>query len=274
MRLPHSFLLVLLLLSGFAFGCGGSEEPAAASTSGDETTVVSTPEPPSPGGEPLPEPVAPPPAPSAESPSAQPADAQQMPPFAAVIIHDVKDYDAWRPGFDGHADARKSAGLVGEAVMRGVDNDKTVVIYAPATDADKAKAFFADKELAKTMKEAGVKGKPTIYLFKMVNAKMPMQPEGDVYGAVLKYDVKDFDAFKTAIEGGEDARSSAGLIGWGVGQSVDKPTEAIVYLQSNDAEKLKSYLAAKETKAAMKDAGVKGQPKTTLVKEVSHRMYE
>jgi hypothetical protein len=274
MRLPQSSVLALmLLLSGFAFGCGGGEEPAAEATSGDETTVVAMPEPaPS---EPPPEPVAPPPAPSAESPAAQPADATpQMPPFAAIIMHDVKDYDAWRTAFDGHADARKGAGLVGEAVMRGVDNDKTVLIYAPASDADKAKAFFADKELGKTMKEAGVKGKPTIYLFKMVNAKMPMNPSGDVYGAVLKYDVKDFDAFKAAIEGGEAARSSAGLIGWGLGQSVDKPTDAIVYLQSNDVEKLKGYLAAKETKAAMKDAGAKGQPKTTVVKEVSHRMYE
>lgn len=272
MRLPHFFLLSLL--SGLAFGCGGGEEPAAEASSGDETTVVSAPEPPAPN-EPASEPVASPPAPAAESPAAAPTEAApQMPPFAAVIIHDVKDYDAWRPGFDGHADARKGAGLVGEAVMRGVDNDKTVVIYAPASDADKAKAFFADKELAKKMKEAGVKGKPTVYLFKMVNAKMPMNPAGDVFGAVLKYDVKDFDAFKTAIEGGEAARSSAGLIGWGLGQSVDKPTEAIVYLQSSDVEKLKGYLAAKETKAAMKEAGAKGQPKTTVVKEVSHRMYE
>lgn len=270
MRLTHSFLLTLVVLSGFGCG-GGSEEPAGASSSGDETTVMPAPEP---ATEPPPEPVAPPPA--AETPAAQPTEAAapEMPPYAAIIIHDVKDYDAWRPGFDGHADARKGASMVGEGVMRGVDNDKTVVIYAPLTDLEKAKAFFADKELAAKMKEAGVKGKPTVYLFKMVSAKMAMQPSGDVYGAILKYNVKDFDAFKTAIEGSEEARSTAGLIGWGIGQGTDKPTDAYLYLQSNDPEKLKAYLAAKETKTAMKDAGAKGTPKTNVVKEVSNRMYE
>jgi hypothetical protein len=273
MRLPHGSWFALLLALGF--GCGGSEEPAGASSSGDETTVVEAP-PPTSEPPPSPEPVAPPPAPAPEPPAAQPAQppAPAMPPYAAIIIHDVKDYDAWRPGFDGHVDARKAASMLGEGVMRGVDNDKTVVIYAPLTDVEKAKAFFADKELATKMKEAGVKGKPTIYLFKMVAAKMAMQPTGDVYGAILKYNVKDFDAFKTAIEGGDAARSGAGIIGWGVGQGADKPTEAYVYLQSDDPAKLKTYLDAKETKTAMKDAGAKGQPKTTVVKEVSNRMYE
>lgn len=274
MRSTYSILLLLSLMSALA--CGGSEEPAASSSSGDETTVEPAPEPAASEPAPAPEPVAPPPAPAAETPAAQPSEAAapQMPPYAAVIIHDVKDYDAWRPGFDGHMDARKNASMVGESVMRGVDNDKTVVVYAPFTDLDKAKAFFADKELAAKMKESGVKGKPTVYMFKMVAAKMSMQPKGDVYGAILKYSVKDFDAFKTALEGGEAARSGAGLIGWGVGQSTDKPTDAIVYLQSDDPEKLKTYLAAKETKTAMKDAGAKGQPKTTLVKELTHQMYQ
>lgn len=274
MRLGHSSLIAIMLAS--AIGCGGSsEEPAASESSGSET-VSAEPIAPPPAPESTPAPAEPPPAPVAEPPAAAPpeAAAPQMPPYAAIVIHGVKDYDKWRPVFDGDAEARKAAGMVGEGVMRGVDDDKTIAVYAPLTDLDKAKAFFADKALAAKMKEGGVKGKPTIYTFKMVSAKMAMHPTGDVYGAILKYSVKDFDAFKTAIEGSEAARSTAGLIGWGIGQSTDKPTDAFVYLQSDDPAKLKTYLAAKETKAAMKDAGAKGAPKTTLVKEISNRMYD
>jgi hypothetical protein len=274
MRLGHSSLLAIVVALGL--GCSSSEEPAAAESSGSEETIATAmPEPAPPAPAAMPEPVAPPP-PVAEPPASQTpeASAPQMPPYAAIIIHSVKDYDKWRPVFDGDADARKAAGMVGESVMRGVDDDKTVAIYVPATDIEKVKAFMGDKALAAKMKEGGVKGKPTVYMFKMVSAKMPSHPAGDVYGAILKYSVKDFDAFKTAIEGSETARSGAGLIGWGIGQGTDKATDAYLYLQSDDAAKLKTYLAAKETKAAMKDAGAKGQPKTTLVKEVSNRMYQ
>jgi quinol monooxygenase YgiN len=95
-----------------------------------------------------------------------------------------------------------------------------------------------------------------------------------VYSAIVKHGVKDFDAFKRALEAGDAGRNKAGLIGWGVGQGADDPHEAYVYLQSSDPGKLKAYLAAKKTQAAMKKAGAKGKGKATIVQEISNRMYE
>jgi len=263
--LPSSLLLVL------AAGCHPrAGEPAADSTSGREDPPAAYA-----ATTPSPEPVV-----AAQGPASDEADAEaqpialQLPPYAAIIIHDVKDYDAWRSAFDANADARKAASLIGESVMRGVDNDKTVAVYVPATELAKTKAFFADKELARAMKASGVQGTPTVYLFKLVAAKMAMQPVGDVYSAIVKYHVANFDAFKRAIEAGDAARNAAGLIGWGVGQGTHKPTEAYLYLQSNDPAKLKAYLGAKKTKSAMKRASARGQAETTVVREISNRMYE
>jgi quinol monooxygenase YgiN len=255
-------------------GCSSSsseEPPASEATEGAEALQPELP--PAPPAEPATQPPAPPSSPEPAA-AVTPPPAPQMPPYAAVVIHDVKDFDAWKPVFDSDIEARKQAGITGEGVMRSVDNDKQVVIYLPATDAEKVKAMLDAKETKDKMKEGGVKGKPTVLIFKDEGGKMAPPDKTGLYGAVLQYNVKDFAAFKTALEGQEQARSTAGIIGYGLGQAVDKDTQAMVYLQSDDAAKIKTYLDAKETKAAMKEAGAKGQPKVTVVQEGSMTMYQ
>jgi hypothetical protein len=272
MRLHHSAAL-LIVLGCSGFGCR-PRTPGAESTAGGEHALSAREQaPPAAASAPAPEVVMSATANVEPAPEAEPL-ALQIPPYAAVIIQEVKDYDAWRPGFDAQVDARKAASLVGEGVMRGVDDDDIIVVWAPATDLAKAKAFFADAQPAKKKKRGRVEDAPTVYLFKLLAAKMVMEPEGDVYSAIVKYSVKDFAAFKTAIERGDAARNGAGVLGWGIGQDADKATTAYLYLQSSDPAKLKAYLDAKKTKAAMKKAGVNGQPKITLVREISNRMYE
>ncbi len=201
------------------------------------------------------------------------APAPQMPQLAALVIHQVKDFDAWKKVFDEDQPARKEAGVVGEGVMRGADNDKLVAIYMPASDQAKLKAFLESKDLKDKMKAAGVKGKPTVYVFHTEGGKMAPPDKTGLFGAIIQTKVKDFAAFKTAIEGEDQARANAGILGYGLGQSPDKPTEGYLYLQGEDLTKLKTYLGSKETKKAWKEAGVQGTPKTTIVKESTTTMY-
>jgi quinol monooxygenase YgiN len=259
--------------------CSGSVEeeqpPAAAATSGAEQMPPLQAVAPAPAAEPV-VPAAPPPAPEpvATTPAANAQPAQPpMPPLAVVVMHEVKDFDAWKKVFDEDAAARKEAGMLGEGVMRGVDNEKLVAVYAPATDLAKLKAFTTSKELKDKMKTAGVKGKPTIYVFNTEGGKMAPPDKTGLYGMLLQFNVKDFAAFKTALESEEQAREGAGVIGYGLGQSPDKATQGYLYLQSEDAAKLKGYVTSKETKKAWKDAGLQGTPKTTLLKEDTMTMY-
>ena len=260
--------LAMITFLAFGYGCASEtveeQPPAAAATEGAEATPTAAPAPaPAPVAEPAP-----------VTPAAAVAEppAPVMPTAAGIVIHEVKDYAAWKPVFDGHIDARKAAGFLGEGIMRGVDNDKQVAVYLPTTDAAKATAFFADKALKDKMKEAGVKGKPTMYVFNTAGGKMA-KVAGPLFGAILQVNVKDFAAFKTAIEAQDAALTTAGIAGYGIGQSPDTATVGYLYLQAEDVAKLKAYLAAKETKKAMKDAGVKGQPKTTVVQETGMMMY-
>ena len=41
-----------------------------------------------------------------------------------MIRHKVKDYSKWRPAFDQHAGAQKSAGLTNPHIFRSTDDGK------------------------------------------------------------------------------------------------------------------------------------------------------
>ena len=146
-------LAVLSVLSLAACGSSSSTTPESSSeTTGTEQPVAVAPTP-APEPTPVAEPT-PPPAPVVEQPKLATA--------AAVVTHRVKDYDAWKKGFDEHATARKEAGVIGHQVSRGVKDPSLVVVYLAADDKAKLEAMFADKALAEAMKKNGVIGKPTI----------------------------------------------------------------------------------------------------------------
>jgi quinol monooxygenase YgiN len=270
--MPKRQLILSVCMFALALaGCGGSSEatsettPAAAAagdpntpaTSGAETTASS--EPPAPEHAPA-------------EPAASVAPAPQMPQYGVMIIHKVKDYAAWKTAFDSHLQARKDAGMIGHVLMRGAADPNLVVIWAPASDIEKAKAFFASKDLKDKMKQAGVQGKPDVMYASLASTQMDPKKQA-LSGALLTAKVKDFAAFKTAFEAHAQARTDAGVVGYGLSQDVTDKTVTYVYLQSEDPAKLKTYVDAKETKQAWKDSGVVGQPKVTLVQEGEMLMY-
>ena len=85
-----------------------------------------------------------------------------------IVRHKVKDYSKWRPWFDQHAAARKSAGLTDPRVFRSSDDKNEVIIL---DDTKRAKDFIASRDLKETMAEAGVMDKPTFYFLE--SAQVP-----------------------------------------------------------------------------------------------------
>jgi hypothetical protein len=80
-----------------------------------------------------------------------------------IISHRVKDYSTWRPVFDRHTKAQKSAGLTNPRVFRSSDDKNEVVILFDTDDTKKAKDFVASPDLKETMAKAGVTDSPTFY---------------------------------------------------------------------------------------------------------------
>jgi len=91
-----------------------------------------------------------------------------------VIRHKVKDYDRWRPEFDRHASAQKSAGLSNPRVFRSSHDPNEVVIFFNANDTVKAKDFVASLDLKSSMANAGVVDSPTFYFLESTEPSRAM----------------------------------------------------------------------------------------------------
>jgi len=72
-----------------------------------------------------------------------------------VVWHKVKDFDAWKHGYDNDVPRRKAAGVKEVGIHRGkVDRNSLLIEFeAEPSAVDK---MFADPGLKETMHEAGV----------------------------------------------------------------------------------------------------------------------
>jgi hypothetical protein len=68
-----------------------------------------------------------------------------------IIRHKLK----WRPWFDQHAAARKSAGLTDPRVFRSSDDKNEVIILFSTDDTKRAKDFIASRDLKERWRRQG-----------------------------------------------------------------------------------------------------------------------
>lgn len=257
----RQLILSVCLFAVATSGCGGSSKAADKTTpaakAGDPSMVSSGAE----ANEP-PEP----------EPAVNVAPEPPTPMYGSLVVNKVKNYETWKTAWDAEAAARKDAGLTGHMVMRGAADPNLVVIWLPTSDVQKAKTYLGNKELKDKLKQAGGQGKVDVTYSSLAGSQMDPKKQG-LSGALLTAKVKDFGAFKTAFESGAQARTDAGIVGYGLSQDVTDKTVTYVYLQSEDPAKLKTYVDAKQTKSAWREAGVVGQAKVTLVQEGEMVMY-
>jgi quinol monooxygenase YgiN len=79
-----------------------------------------------------------------------------------IITHEVKDYTAWRKGFDADEPNRKQAGFKVSGVFADVRKPNLVSIIGEFPSATAADAFATSPKLKQAMEKAGVVGKPDV----------------------------------------------------------------------------------------------------------------
>jgi hypothetical protein len=80
-----------------------------------------------------------------------------------MVRHKVKDFNAWKAGYDAHQPVRQAAGLTEKHLLRSEDDPNEVVMMFEARDVAGAKAFASSDDLRDKMKEVGVIDRPDIY---------------------------------------------------------------------------------------------------------------
>ena len=193
------------------------------------------------------------------------------PSIAVLVVHEVEDFDAWKPAFDEHRTVRVEHSVMAHHINRGIDNPNLLAVYLAATEDDKLKALFDDPELGEAMKNAGVKGPPVVRFMKPVlNETITDRP---LVAAIISHKVEDFDKWRAAYDAHDDKRRSAGIVGHAVSTAYEDPNDVIAYLQAETVDEIKSFMGSEELKNAMTEAGVVGPPEVTYWNSAEWSMY-
>ena len=85
---------------------------------------------------------------------------RQLPAF--LIRHRVADFDTWLAGYDAAGELQQSAGIIGHAANRSLDDPSLITVYHQAETFDALHSFLADPQLQAAMQEAGVISEPEV----------------------------------------------------------------------------------------------------------------
>jgi hypothetical protein len=74
----------------------------------------------------------------------------------------VKDFNAWRTGYNGREKSRVSAGITNGRVFRSADDPNDVVVLQDVADVAKARTWIGSDDLKAAIQKDGVLGSPSI----------------------------------------------------------------------------------------------------------------
>lgn len=80
------------------------------------------------------------------------------------VKHEVEDYGHWKKHYDGLENFRKSSGVTKASIHRDAGDSSIIIVTHQFTDVESMKSFADSSELKSTMSDAGVIGKPEIWL--------------------------------------------------------------------------------------------------------------
>jgi hypothetical protein len=70
----------------------------------------------------------------------------------------VKDFNAWRTGYNGNEQGRVSAGITNGRVFRSADDPNEVVVLSDVADVAKARTWLGSDEMKAGLQKRGVIG--------------------------------------------------------------------------------------------------------------------
>jgi hypothetical protein len=76
----------------------------------------------------------------------------------------------------------------------------------------------------------------------------------------IHFKVKDYSTWRTAYDGNEKSRLSAGITNGRVFRSAEEPNDVVILQDVADVAKARSWLGSDDLKATMQKSGVLGSP--------------
>jgi heme-degrading monooxygenase HmoA len=83
--------------------------------------------------------------------------------YVAIVRHRVRNFARWKSVYDAD-EPRRAAGLGDGRVLQMLGDSRDVVVLVEFADLRKFRAFMRSASVRAAMKDAGVTGKPTIWI--------------------------------------------------------------------------------------------------------------
>jgi hypothetical protein len=177
-----------------------------------------------------------------------------------TVIHECKDFAAWRKFYDADLPGRQAAGLTERHVVREHENPNLIGLVFEVSDVARAKAMITSPDLAATMKAAGIVGTPKVR-FRRGN----LQQQPSAHFATITLTVRDYATALRAY--GMDAadRKGAGLTDLGVLQLDEDPNNLLLFWAVSDVARATAFFDSPALADHMvSNAGVVGFPERHL----------
>ena len=187
-----------------------------------------------------------------------PADAAGVRMF---VRHEVTDYATWRKSYNGFRATQRQMGVISQSVYQHVDDPNDVTVLHDFKSELDAKAFVTSDKLKTAMQSGGVKGAPTIWYTTMAPGASGKANHARLF---VHHEVTDYAAWRKSYDAFQPTVHKMGATAQAVYQATDNPNDVIVTHDFASAEKARALLASAELKAAMQNAGVKGQPQAWI----------
>lgn len=82
-----------------------------------------------------------------------------------VVLHHVKDYQAWRKVYESAATIQRDGGVTAESVYQAKGDPNSVLVLHRFATMAAAEAFFANPALRDALEQGGVEGQPRIEFY-------------------------------------------------------------------------------------------------------------
>jgi len=173
-----------------------------------------------------------------------------------TVIHECKDFPAWKSTYDGDAPRRTAAGLTEIHVLREHANANLVALMFGVSDVSRANAMSTSPELASAMKAAGIIGTPR------ARFRHGEYKRGSAANyATMTLAVRDYETALKAYAMDAADRKAAGLTDLALLQLDDDPNNLVVLWAVGDVARATAFFDSAALAAHMaKNAGVVGPP--------------
>jgi hypothetical protein len=198
--------------------------------------------------------------------TAAPSTVNTTPETIMAVWQKVADFTKWKAVYDGHDTARVSYGLHNYVIGRGVDDSNMVLVALKADDLEKAKAFGKDPGLKVAMQKGGVMGVPDISLNTVVY--QDMSPNVSDLRSMIRFTVKDWNAWKTNFESNRQTRLDNGITDRAYGYDPADNHKVTVVTAINDTAKAFAFWKSDLLKQQRAAGGVVGEVKRRVYRVV------